>query len=120
MRDIKSTPDTSHAANKAATKEMRELHYDKIKSALSVLKSANYEIIAKQAGFKDRNQASRRMKEMVGLGMIYRTDIKTATSSGRSAYNYSLVGQKELSVVEQVDQLIHNATASPVQQNLFD
>lgn len=105
-----SMPDTSLEANKAAVVEMRAEHYQRIVKALEVLKTANYEKIAEQAGFNDRNQVSRRMKEMEGLGMVYKPGLKSSTSSGRNAYNYCLTNEKKLSVSEQVDALIHNAT----------
>jgi len=107
MRKVK-LPDTSHEANRRATHEMRSQHYLKIKEALGKLVSANYERIAEEVGFHDRNQVSRRLPEMVALGMIYKTDIKTATTSGRSAYNYSLIGVKQ-SASELVDTMISNA-----------
>jgi predicted transcriptional regulator len=99
---------------------MRVQHYQRIVKALEQLKSANYELIAKTAGFTDRNAASRRLPEMVGLGMIYRTDTKTATSSGRSAYNYSLTTQPEMTPIEIVDNIIENAhKPNYIQPDLF-
>lgn len=108
MRNSKNLPDTSHEANRRAVPEMRRDHYVKIQTALTKLVAANYEKIAMEVGFTDRNQVSRRLKEMEELGMIIKTELKSATTSGRSAYNYTLPGIKQ-TVSEAVDTMIKNA-----------
>lgn len=85
-------PETSHAANKSATHEMREQHYQKIIAALNVLVSANYEKIAEQAGM-ERHQVGRRLSEMERVQIVYKSGLQSDTSSGRKAFNYSLTGQ---------------------------
>ncbi len=84
--------------------------------ALKVLGTANYERIAMEGKFTDRNQVSRRLKEMVGLNMVVRTDLKSATSSGRSAYNYTLATEKK-SVPQMVDDIIHQCTKPDYKQS---
>jgi hypothetical protein len=88
-------PDTSLAAHKAVHAEMKNSHYGKIIGALKVLGVANYETIAKYVGFKDRNQVSRRLKEMEGLLLVFKPMTKSSTSSGRAAYNYQLTGDSQ-------------------------
>lgn len=111
-------PDTSTAAYKSITPDMLRDHYKRIVSALEKLKTANYEKIAQVAGFSDRNMASRRLKEMILLGLVVRTDLKSATSSGRSAYNYSLPGEKR-TTVQVVDDIVNNAGKGFKQTELF-
>jgi len=94
-------PDTSIAAGKAAHAEMKNSHYGKIIGALKVLGVANYETIAKYVGFKDRNQVSRRLKEMEGLLLVFKPMTKSNTSSGRQAYNYQLTGDSQPKTDEQ-------------------
>ena len=86
-------PDTSKAAQLAVTEEMKAKHYGKIIGALKVLGVANYEQIAKYVGFSDRNQVSRRLKEMEAEMWIFKPGTKSPTSSGRAAYNYQLTGE---------------------------
>ena len=94
-------PDTSKAAQLAVTEEMKNSHYGKIIKALKALGVANYEKIANYVGFKDRNQVSRRLKEMMppsklnpkGLNLVFQPGTKSPTSSGRAAYNYQLTGE---------------------------
>jgi predicted transcriptional regulator len=87
-------PKTSLDANKKAVPEMRQAHHAKILNALKEMGSANYEQIAKKIGFKDRNQVSRRLKEMEDSLIIYKPGLKTATSSGRMAYVYCIAGNE--------------------------
>lgn len=88
----RNLPDTSHAANKAATLEMRQGHYKKIIDALSKLGVANYEKIADYIGL-DRHAVGRRVSEMEGLQLIYKPGTKSFTKSHRQAYDYCLTGQ---------------------------
>lgn len=84
-------PDTSHEANERMTTELRQRDYDLILGALGVLKIAIYEEIAEFLGWSDKNKVSRRLKEMVGLGLIYNLGTKKPTKSGRNAYQYAIV-----------------------------
>ena len=87
----RNNPETSHLANKAASKEMRELHHQMILDALNRLKIPSiYEIIASEAGFTDKNQVSRRLLELVNDGKIYNTLQTELTSKGRKANKYAL------------------------------
>ena len=84
-------PDTSHEANERMTTELRQRDYDLILGALGVLKIAIYEEVAEFLGWSDKNKVSRRLKEMVGLGLIYNLGTKKLTKSGRNAYQYAIV-----------------------------
>lgn len=91
MSKKRQLPDTSHAANKAATIEMRQGHYMKIINALTQLGTANYEKIADHVGL-ERNAVGRRVGEMEGLQLIFKPGSKSPTKSGRMAYDYCLTG----------------------------
>ncbi len=82
-------PDTSHAANREMTKELREEHHAKIISALEAIGAAIYEDIALKVGL-DRHQVGRRLKELVEAGKIYNTLQTGLTSKGRKANKYAL------------------------------
>lgn len=84
-------PDTSHEANRLMTTELRQRDYDLILGALGVLKIAIYEEISEFLRWSDKNKVSRRLKEMVGLGLIYNLGTKKPTKSGRNAYQYAIV-----------------------------
>ncbi len=94
----KHLPDTSHAAKAAFTEPMKKTHHDKILKALEVLGKANYEILGNYLGMKNINQIARRLKELCppdednpkGLNLIFKPGTKSATSSGREAYDYCL------------------------------
>ncbi len=94
----KKLPDTSHAAKAAFTDPMKKTHHDKILKALEVLGKGNYEQIGNYIGTKNINQIARRLKEMMppdednpkGLNLIFKPGTKSATSSGREAYDYCL------------------------------
>lgn len=87
-----NNPDTSLAANKSFTFEMRLTHFKKITEALKVLGAANYEEIANYLCFKDKVAVGRRLKEMELAGMIFKPGGKSSTTSGRQAYVYQLSG----------------------------
>ncbi len=95
---MKKLPDTSHAAKAAFTEPMKKTHHDKILKALEVLGKANYEVLGNYLGMKNINQIARRLKELCppdednpkGLNLIFKPGTKSATSSGREAYDYCL------------------------------
>ena len=82
-------PITSHLANKAATLEMRQRHWDKIKAALSVLNLATGEQIAAEAKM-DYHAVMRRIGEMERNEMVYKPGTKIPTSTGRLAFQYAI------------------------------
>lgn len=82
-------PETSHAANREMTKEIREQHHALIIQSLEKLGEAIYEDIANHIGM-DRHQVGRRLKELVDAGKIYNTLKTGLTSKGRKANKYSL------------------------------
>ncbi len=85
--------DTSKEAELAKTIESKGKDYSRIIKALKVLGSANYDRISQQMDAKEPNIVSRRMKEMVELGLIRKTETKSLTSRNRNAYNYCLINQ---------------------------
>jgi predicted transcriptional regulator len=89
MRNSSKLPETSLEANRRAVPEMRTDHHKKIIEALSKLKAANFEVIASHSRL-DKAQVSRRLCELERLQLVFNTKIKTKTSTGRSAFAYSL------------------------------
>jgi len=83
-------PKTSIDAYKSVNGKMLAEHYQRILGALNRLKLAIYEEIAIECGFPDKNQVSRRLKELEGLELVYKPGTKKATSTGRMAYQYAL------------------------------
>jgi len=94
MSAEKKLPDTSLAANRAATVEMRNGHYAKIISALKSIGSGTYEEIANFIGL-DRHAVGRRLGEMEGMQIVWKPGAKKNTKSGRLAYVYQLTGQSQ-------------------------
>lgn len=85
----KQLPKTSHLANKAATLDMRKNHYAKIISSLTVLIAATYEEISTHNGM-DKHQIGRRLKEMEGNELVWKSGATRKTKSGRQACVYQL------------------------------
>lgn len=86
----RNNPQTSIDAFKSVNGKMLAEHYQKILRALNGLKLAIYEEIAIECGFPDKNQVSRRLKELEGMELVYKPGTKKPTSTGRQAYQYSL------------------------------
>lgn len=107
MTTRNNLPETSHEANRMAVPEMRADHHKKIIDALSKLKAANFEVIASHSRL-DKAQVSRRLCELERLQVVFNTKIKTKTSTGRSAYAYSL--QSDISPSDIVSATIKNIT----------
>ena len=91
-------PQTSTDAFKAVSPEMLADHYQKILGALKSLKKAIYEEVAKEIGWEDKNRVSRRLAELEGMQLVYKTGEKRLTSSKRNANVYALVTNGEVSV----------------------
>jgi hypothetical protein len=89
-------PDTSSSAYSSVSVDMLADHYKKILNALSVLGTAIYEEIAKHIGWEDKNRVSRRLRELEGMQLVYKTGGKKLTSSNRNANVYAKVENKEL------------------------
>lgn len=112
-------PSTSLDANKRATQEMREDHHAKIIAALTELRVANYEQLGAKTGL-DKIAIARRLSELERAQIIYKPGLKSNTSSGRQAFNYSLTNQPPLSVSEQVEAMVNNIlNPNAVQGDLF-
>lgn len=90
---MKQQPITSKLANIQATSEMRQIHYAKILEGLELVKNANYEEIALVSGM-EKNQVSRRLKEMEGRNLVLKTERTAPTSSGRKAYIYEPIAKE--------------------------
>lgn len=88
----KKLPDTSLEALDSVSIEMLADHHRKIVNALSMLGTANYERIAAQVGMEP-HAVGRRLKELIEMEMIYKTENKSLTKSGRKAYDYCLTGR---------------------------
>lgn len=86
----RTNPSTSIEAFKSVNGKMLADHYQKILGALKRLNLAIYEEIAVECGFPDKNQVSRRLKELEGLELVYKPGTKKATSTGRMAFQYAL------------------------------
>lgn len=103
--------ETSQEAYHSVTPEMLTDIYKRILDALKVLGRGSAEQIGMQLTI-DSIKVTRRISEMVKLGLIYNTGIKTPTRSGRSAYQYSLkgTGTKESAVEKVYDKNKLNAS----------
>lgn len=86
----RNNPQTSLDAYKSINGKILAEHYLKIIRSLKRLNLATYEELAHDIGFGDKNQVSRRLKEMEGLELVYKPGTKKNTSSGRGAYQYAL------------------------------
>lgn len=118
MSNRPNLPSTSLDANKKATHEMREQHHAKILKAIGQLKLATYEQIGAKTGL-DKIAIARRLCELERTGIIHKPGLKANTTSGRQAFLYQLTNQPALTVTQQVDALINNATEPFIQQSLF-
>ena len=82
-------PETSLEANELMTDDIIQLHHAKIYNALLKIGNGIYEKIAEVAGM-EKNQVSRRLKEMLGSGIVEVTEEKRKTSSNRNAFVYRI------------------------------
>ena len=113
-------PDTSHEANERMTTELRQRDYDLILGALGVLKIAIYEEISEFLRWSDKNKVSRRLKEMVGLGLIYNLGTKKLTKSGRNAYQYAIVTSNTIiPIIEKEHYMANQTTAADYASKLI-
>lgn len=87
-------PETSLAAYKSVSLEMKNSHWGKIIKALKSLGSGTYEELADHVGM-ERHQIGRRLKEMELEELIFKSGLKRPTKSGRNAYVYYLVGSSQ-------------------------
>lgn len=90
MKNKTNLPETSIEAYKQLTPEKLSKDYKLIIFALRNLKIANYDKIAVYLKLSDRNIVSRRLKEMMELGILIRMDSKSPTTRGRQAFNHRL------------------------------
>ena len=84
--------ETSLEAYEQVSHDMLCDHYKIILKALGELKIAIAEEIATHIKAADKNMVSRRMKELEGLGYVFKPGTKKLTKSGRNAFQYSLTG----------------------------
>jgi len=83
-------PQTSHDAYQSVDGKMLADHYQRILQAIKRLDIGIYEQIADEAGFPDKNQVSRRLKELEVMELVYKPGTKGLTKSNRQAYHYKL------------------------------
>jgi predicted transcriptional regulator len=88
-------PETSLEAYKALHPENLRTMYAKIVEALKVKGTATYEELSDYLNCQDRNQISRRLKEMEGLQLIFKPGNKRLTKRGRNAYVYCLTNASQ-------------------------
>ena len=86
---LNKQPETSIAAGKEASNEMKQIHYVKILGALCFIGEGNYEVIANHAGL-EKHAVGRRVNELRELGRITTLTTKTVTSTGRMAFVHRL------------------------------
>lgn len=85
----KNLPETSHAANRKATAEMRDAHKAKIVKALQSLGTGTYEEIASFLCMEPHS-IGRRLCELERVGIIFKPGTTRVTKSGRDACLYTL------------------------------
>lgn len=83
-------PQTSLDAYYSMDGKILAEHYQRILNSLNSLYIGIYEQIADKAGFTDKNQASRRLKELEIMELVYKPGTKGLTKSGRQAYHYKI------------------------------
>ena len=91
-------PETSLAASREMTKDMRFIHHKKILSALNILGEANYEQISKVANI-DKHAVDRRISELRKLGLVETLNKKTTTSTGRKAFVHKALISMEIPTI---------------------
>jgi predicted transcriptional regulator len=116
-------PQTSKYAYKAVTPEMLSDHHAKILKALKRMGQANYEQIATYVNL-DRHQVGRRISELERMELIYKPGKKSATSTGRSAYDYRLCvpGEENKTVIDKAikkGKTVSDYSKSLIQDKLF-
>lgn len=94
MRKVQ-LPETSIIAFEELTAEKMNRDYILIILALRKLKKANYEQIASFWKLSDKNIISRRLKEMVEMGLIFKPGTKSLSKSGKSCFDYMLCDGNE-------------------------
>lgn len=105
-------PDTSTAAYKSVSIEMLNSHHSKIIKALKQLGSGTYEEISSFLQWDDKNRASRRLKELEGMELVWKPGAKKPTKSGRSAYVYQLRGDTQVKTDAEFNHFKKNEKAS--------
>lgn len=98
-------PDTSLQAYHSMDGKILAEHYQRILSTLKMLNTAIYEEIATAAGFTDKNQVSRRLKELEIMELVYKTGTKGLTKSNRQAYHYKL--RSADTIVPEMENKVH-------------
>lgn len=96
--------ETSLEAWRSITQEQLSDHHAKILAALTDLKKASAEQISTHTNLHYW-QITRRMSELERKNLIYKTGVKVATRTGRSAAVYALCKPDEVPVKETVSVL---------------
>lgn len=108
----KSLPDTSIEAYKALQIDALQKMYQRIIRALEVLGMATYEELSDYLNCQDRNQVSRRLKEMEGLELIWKPGLKRQTKRHRNAYCYQLTGKSSPKTEKQLPSELKDSSKS--------
>ena len=88
----RNNPTTSHEANKAMAKELREADHREILRAMEGLGGkAIYTEVATYLRWDDKSKVSRRNIELLRDGKIYLTGLKRLTPTNRNAQEYAIV-----------------------------
>ena len=119
MNNKNNLPETSLEAYKALHPETQRKMYDKIIEALKVLGTATYEELSDFLNCQDRNQISRRLKEMEGLQMIWKPGTKRLTKRNRNAFVYQLTGNSSPKTETEVNYAKGDKTATDYANDLI-
>lgn len=113
----RQNPQTSLDAYRSMDGKILCEHYQRVLNALNSLYIGIYEQIADKAGFTDKNQVSRRLKELEGMELVYKPGTKGLTKSGRQAYQYKI--RTKDTIVPQLEKFIPQETSTADYANLI-
>jgi predicted ArsR family transcriptional regulator len=112
----RKNPDTSHAAYRAVTEEMRDNHFYRILKALKVLGMASAEQLADFLGM-DHVQVNRRTSEMERRELIWRSGSKVPTKTGRWAFLWTIRGDNQPTTTAS-EKLMKGETVSDISKKM--
>ena len=115
----KKQPATSLEAHRSVTIEMKNNHYSKILKALKSLGSGTYEEISTFVGM-DKHQVGRRLKEMEGEQLVFKSGKKKPTKSGRNAFVYHVLGDSQPKTESEINFSKVKTTATDHAKNILN
>lgn len=113
---MSKVPDTSLAAYRAVTEEMRDNHFSRILKALKVLGRASAEQIALHVGM-DHAQVNRRVSELERKELIWKPGSMVLTKSGRMAYVWTIRGDNQPTTTAS-EKLMKGETVSDISKKM--